>query len=317
MSLSVIAVNDLADWYDGIPLVTTDKDSYLKGETVQINVTCYIPAQFSSSGQCFFTVADESGRVIYDLRSHVYVLWVLTSLIPPNTFSFSWSQVDDLGQHVPPGNYQVWGYEAGYSFWGTPIAGNSTSISILNESVPVPVMDKMDVRLLEGWNQFSLPLLASNYTPSTLGLPSGSIVQRWNSTTQSYDCAYVVGVSPSSMDFPLEEGAGYWIYPKSDCTITVYGSVLNATRHYSWDVPLSGGWALVGFPKASQTWPARDVTSWTDNPDAVQAVVMWNPGFQTYNTYTHGIDTPPIFFMIAGFGYFVNITGSVAVSYGP
>ncbi len=316
-TVSVITRNSSADQWDGNPMVVTDKAVYLTGEPVRINVTCYLPGSYSSSGQCFFTVKDSANKTIYDLRNHVYVLWVLTFLLPPKTFSFSWNQKNDSGVQVAPGDYEIWGYQAGYSFWGPPIAGNSTSITITNESVPVPVLNKMEVRLLKGWNLFSLPMIASNYSASSLGLPSGSVIVRWNSTVQSYDHSYVVGVSSPPQDFPLVEGIGYWIYPSSNCTVTVFGAVVNATRHYSWNVPSTGGWVMVGFPKASQIWPARDVSSWTDKPDAVRAVVMWNTGFQTYMTYIPGIDIPPVFFMIPGFGYWVNLSESVAVAYGP
>ena len=316
-SLSMVAANRSADWIDGNPLVTTSKEVYLEGETVQINVTCYIPAQFSSTGQCFFVVEDAFGNTVYDLRSHVYVGWVLTMLVPPKTFNFNWNQKNDAGQEVPPGIYLIWGYEAGYHFFTSPpIAGNSTSISIVEDTKPVPTVERIDVNLLQGWNLFSLPLSAPNYTSSSLGLPTGSLVVRWNSTAQLYDGVFIVGVQPSK-EFALVEGTGYSIYPSSACTISIYGTVLNDTHYYDWRVGSGGGWVLVGFPKASQTWPARDVSSWTDKSDTVRAVVMWNPGFQMYKTYIPGIDVPPIFLMIAGFGYWVYISESVTVAYGP
>jgi hypothetical protein len=307
-SLSVVAVNHAADWHDGAPTVVTDKDVYLAGQTVRISVTCYIPAQFSSTGQCFFVVMNASGGAVYDLRSHVWVFWVLTSLMPPKTFSFDWNQKDDAGQQVPPGNYEIWGYEAGYQFYSSPpIAWNSTSISIVEE---------YDVDLVQGWNLFSLPLVASNYTSDSLGLPTRSVVVKWNSALQSYGGIFVVGVSPPSMAFELTEGEGYWIYAASACTVSVFGVPLTTTHYYEWVVPSGGGWVLVGFPKTSGIWHASDVAGWSDFPDAVRIVVCLDASAGVYKTYIAGMPLTD-FGITPGLGYWVYLNQSVTVAYGP
>ena len=316
-SFSLVAMNHAANWIDGEPTVTTDKSVYLSGQNVGINVTCYVPSSFSSTGQCFYVVKDALGTTVYDLRLHVVVGWVLTTLVPPKTFSFTWGQKNDAGQQVSPGIYDVWGYEAGYRFFSDlPIAGNSTGITVSTDTIPVPTLVRFDVNLLQGWNLFSLPLLATNYTSASLGLPPRSVVVKWNSTSCQYDDIFVVGVSPPSWAFALAEGVAYWIFPSSYCTVSIYGTILNATHNYNWDVPAQGGWVLVSFPKSGKLWHASEVASLTDKPYAVLALVHWNPGFQRYSQYMPGVITSD-FYMIPGSGCWVYLSESVVVSYGP
>ena len=314
-SLSLASVSNAADWFDGLPTVTTDKDVYLAGQTVGISVTCYVPASFSSTGQCYFTVEDALGNTVYDRRNHVSVFWVLTSLMPPKTFSFEWNQLDDAGKQVQPGDYEIWGYEAGYRFWGPPLIGNSTSVSIV---------ERYDVNLPRGWNLFSLPLLASNYTSSSLGLPNGSVVAGWNKTTSSYDL-FIVGLSPPSRAFALTDFSAYFIYTPSSCTVSIFGLPVTSPQTFQWNLSPSGsGWVFAGFPKTGTVHYANEIQSWIDTPGAkVMMVVRFNPATGSYQTWFSSLPMINNFPLWPGEGYGIFLTTSslygnvVTVTYGP
>lgn len=302
-SLSIAAVNNAAEWWDGSPTVTTDKEVYLTGETVTIKVTCYIPAQFSSTGQCFYVVKDELNKTVYDFRNHTYVAWVLTSLTPPKTFAFGWNQKDDNGKQVPTGTYAIWGYEAGYHFWSSsPIAGNSTTISIV---------EKYTVNLVHGWNLFSLPLVASNYTSASLGLPTGSVVARWNSTARGYD-VFIVGVSPQSRAFALANFRAYFVHVASACTVPVLGLRVTSPQKFTWELPPSGtGWVLAGFPKGNTTHRVSEIQSWIDTPGVkVITVIYYNPLTGTYVTWISSLPTINNFILVPGQGYGIFLSTS-------
>lgn len=313
-SLSIVAGSQ-ADWLYGyeIPKVVTDKTVYLTGETVKINVTCYIPMQFTSGKQCYFVVEDSLDNTVYNMSRHYYWVQVLTSLSPPKTFSFTWDQKNDTGVQVPAGSYEIWGYEAGYRMSDPPIAGNSTTITIVDDTTPTESFEMGYLYLVPGWNLVSLPLMASNYTASSLGLPMGSVVAALNSTTRSYE-VFVVGISPPSMSFPLVDFRGYFIYAPSASTVPIFGVSVTSATTFEWKVPAGGGWVLAGFPDdGSFPHYARDIPGWTDYPSAVKMVVRFSsPG---YIAWVSSVPTMNSFPLFPGEGYGIFLSESVTVTY--
>lgn len=291
--------------------VTTNKVVYDETETVHINVSVAsgVSAFFSSSCQCFFVV-EASGIVVYDMRNHYYWYQIPTFLTGPKNFAFTWNQKDDAGQMVQPGNYEIWGYIAGYTPDDAPRFGASRPIFIGEN----PFCEAV---LAAGWNLFSLPLLASNYTSASLGLPVGSMVAKWNPTTQSYGSIYLVGLSPPSTAFSLIEGTGYWIYAKYACTLVIYGDVPTTTHYYQWDVPSEGGWVLAGFPMTPGAWHASDISSWSDHPESIDVVCCYDTSAGAYVTYVAGITPSTGFGLTPAMGYWVHLHQSVTVAYGP
>ncbi len=310
-SLMLVPMNSTA-LYDEPVTVTTDKIVYVEAETVQINVSVAsgVSAFFSSTCQCFFVVENSSGNVVYDMRNHYYWLQIPTFLTGPKIFMFTWDQRDDAGQKVHQGNYEIWGYIAGYTPNDNPRFGASRLIFIGENPF-------CEVLLTAGWNLFSLPLLASNYTSASLGLPNGSMVVKWNPRAQSYGSVFLVGHSPPSTAFPLTEGAGYWIYVMSACTLVMYGDVPTTTHYYQWDVPSEGGWVLVGFPMTPDAWHASDIASWSDLPESIDMVCYYDNPAGAYVTYIAGFTPSPGFGLTPAMGYWVHLDHSVTVAYGP
>jgi hypothetical protein len=302
-TLSLAVVNNAADRYDGLPTVTTDKGVYLAGQTLSINVTCYLPSSFSSTGQCYFTVEDALGNTIYDLRNHVGVFWVLTTLVPPKTFSFNWDQKDDAGQQVKSGNYEIWGYEAGFQFWGPPLVGNSTSVLIVQT---------YNVSLVPGWNMVSLPLVGFGYRASTLGLLTGDIVTGWNGS--AYNQIYVVGRSPARNDFAILENTGYWIFVNVAETLAINGVVPTGPQSRSITVPPGGGWVLIGL-NSLKTWHASDIPPMFSPPGSVNMVARYDPVTGMYRTYIGTVRTD--FLLFPGQAFFVWCNQNCTMTYNP
>jgi len=300
-------------------IVTTDKGTYSPGETVKINVSLVVPlfASFSSSCQCYFVVEDLSGNTVYDLRSHSYWAQVLTFLHGPKSFGFTWNQKDDAGGQVPEGTYNISGFIAGYHPMDDPVAGGWTFIAI-DEEPTATMATSYSVTLRQGWNMFSLPLVSSNYTSANLGLPTGGAVVPWDSATQSYGQAFIVGITPPSFAFPIVEGKGYWIWVPVSLTLTLFGDVLTTKHQYEWIVPPGGGWVFVGFPETngSAVIHASDVVSLSPLPGGVLQVVWFDPVTQTYRIYIAGLPTTN-FHIVPGQAYWVYISQSMIVEYGP
>ncbi len=104
----------------GLPAVATvetDRDLYLRGETVRIVVTIIntgsetLTLNYSSGCKAFFNVETVSGAVVYEWERHVGCTLLPTSLtLQPGestSFPFNWDQVDDFGIAVPTGTYVV------------------------------------------------------------------------------------------------------------------------------------------------------------------------------------------------------------------
>jgi hypothetical protein len=308
-----IAAGSQGLWYGDNPLVVTDKSVYVVGETVKVNVTCYIPMQFTSGKQCYFVVEDPQDNIVYNMSRHFYWIQVFTFLSPPKTFSFVWDQKNDTGVQVPAGSYEIWGYEAGYRMSDPPIAGNSTNISIAEDTSSQSVEVRY-LSLVQGWNLVSLPLLASNYTASNLGLPSGSVVANFNTNTHSYD-VFIVGFSPPASSFPLVDFRGYFIYAALACTIPIFGELVTTT-HY---IELNAGWNLVGFPETSsgRILHASEIPGWIIIPPPVIIVSTYDSATHSYRTWLPSIPTMNNFVLIPGAAYAVYVSVGVTIAYGP
>ena len=312
-SLTMVTGNYSAYWIGGDPLVVTDKDVYLTGEVVRFNVTCYIPMSFSSGKQCYFTVEAASGDVVYDMSHHTSWVQVLTSLLPPKTFAFSWDQRNDTGQQVPAGEYKIWGYEAGYHMSDPPIAGNSTSITIGSGPVPTQSVERFDLHLAQGWNLISLPLIATNYTSSNLGLPTGSVVASFSSASQSWD-VFIVGVSPPSRSFPLLNFKGYFVFVAASQTLQMFGELAT-----SYQIELLPGWNLVGFPKTSSgnVYHPSDLPAWIAPPVVGQIIIcLFDPVTDTYRTWISGLPQMNNFALMPGVGYAIYVGSGGAINIG-
>jgi len=176
--------------------------------------------------------------------------------------------------------------------------------------------DLFGLRLVKGWNLVSIYLVDSGYMASTLGLMYGDVVVGWNSTTAAYDQAYYVGISPPSSDFAIMENFGYWIYAGVNESLKLHGTVPTLTQQREIFVPMSGGWAVVGFETIHATMHASDIPDKFDVPGAVKAVGYYDPLTGTSATYYTGYPSTD-FKLVPGLAYWCWCGDSGLLTYDP
>jgi len=150
------------------------------------------------------------------------------------------------------------------------------------------------IHLLPGWNFVSVPLSDFSYNASTLGLASGDMVCKWNSSAQMYS-TYVVGASPPSYDFELGLSTGYFIWVSAEEELTLLGDSSNKYASYSvsLDVPVGGGWVSVGWTSFDDSRHASDLASYVSGTN-VKFVCKYNSSIAQYLVYVIGF-SPPVY----------------------
>jgi hypothetical protein len=270
--------------------------------------------QFQSSLQAFFTISDSDGTILYDQSAHVPVLQVPSEVVlnpwEERVITLQWNQYDDNGCFVGFPKYLV--VTVFIPSFNMPFI-QSTSFEIN------PMPDIFTVDLMAGWNAVSIPLLNDSVTASSLNLELNSIVVAWNSTTQSYDEEYVVGVSSLSYDFTLLPSHSYLIWAPLNHSMTLYGCSPQAYSNYSisLDVPEAGGWACLGFSTLTSTLHASDIASKVMGGKAL-FVSRWNSTSKLYEDYVVSVSPSSYDFEIMpGEGYWIWLDGPGVLEYTP
>jgi len=156
-----------------------------------------------------------------------------------------------------------------------------------------------------GWNMITIPV-ENTYTANSLALQieGCKIVSRFNANLQSYE-SFIVGVSPPSADFTIDNGIGYFVVVDENSIYFANGNPIQNVN-----VPLSSngsGWNMIGWYeefdiKASHL--AENVTSCT-------IVSIFDANLQTYKSYIVGVSPPGADFTITpGMGVFVVVDDS-------
>ena len=295
-------------------IVTTDKSIYLPGEPV--NITATFPygytGTFPTSLTMYYMIIDSDGKVIYDMKKHVIVLMVITtwSVGPGYSRSFIWNQCDD---NKTPVGYPKWLQAVVVvPAWYAPISAIAKF-----EINPMPTT--FDLAVAPGWNQLSLPPLNDSWTAGGIGLAAGSIVIEWDEPTQSYGKAYIVGVTPETLDFRLIRGSAYLILTQESQILTLYGCSPEIFDEYSIDlnVPIKGGWACVGF---NSLGPGVNASSVDDLVIGAKTIMVckWNRITGMYDIYLPGITPSGYDFVIGpGDGCWLRIDGPATLTYSP
>jgi len=232
----------------------------------------------------------------------------------------------DFGDHTSAVAYQYWpNHEVVvshvYMTTGQLAINVTATDGFLSDTNDVPlvvdVQPTFDVALVPGWNIVSAPTVGFSYKASSLlGLETGDIVVGWNSTRQSYDQVYVIGVSYPFKDFKIAEGTGYWIYSYGSGSKTLYleGSDPNGTQTRSVTVPAAGGWFMFGLASLRTTYKASDVPTWYTGGN-VLVVAAFQPPYGPYIVWTP-ISAPfKDFFLVPGQAYWVFVSASGTLSY--
>ncbi|RDE13890.1 MAG: hypothetical protein C4K47_05325 [Candidatus Thorarchaeota archaeon] len=173
------------------------------------------------------------------------------------------------------------------------------------------------LNLSEGWNLVAVPVVASGHRASTLGLDTGDVVCGWNSATGAYRM-YIVGISPSVMDFSIVPSTGYWIYVQSGTeTLTLEGVLPSTPQTRTVAVPAGGGWALIGFNSLDTAKHASDIPAMYSVAGGVKMVVSWDSATKAYRSWISTIPTMNNFLLVPGQGYWIYCSASGVLTYNP
>jgi parallel beta-helix repeat protein len=177
----------------------------------------------------------------------------------------------------------------------------------------LPTAAHFNLHLVPGWNFVSIPLVGFQYDASALGLMSGDEVAGWNSSLQTYDQDYIVGLSPSSADFALNESTGYWIYANAYEDISLLmGNIPTSTQSRAIDVPSGGGWVAIGF-SSYDARSASEIASLVTGAN-VLVVSKWDAATQEYIDYVVGFsDSAYDFVLSPGEACWIWVDGSGGV----
>jgi hypothetical protein len=169
---------------------------------------------------------------------------------------------------------------------------------------------------VSGWNLVSIPSDGFVYKASTLGLKRGDVVSSWNSTLQSYDKNYIVGISPPVLDFVLNPSTGYWISTSGHERIKLNGTVPISPQSKQVTVPQGGGWVIFGLESLSMTKYASDIPKMHDVPGGVVTVSRYNAFAGIYESYINGVPMTD-FVLTPGEAYYCWFTVSGTMTYVP
>jgi len=172
-----------------------------------------------------------------------------------------------------------------------------------------------NLALVVGWNFVSVPVVGFGYMASTLGLEFGDMVAGWNSTSQTYDQTYIIGISESTDDFAIKQTAGYWVWAGGAETLHLYGSVPTTMQSKVCTVPTAGGWIAIGFSSLITTRHASDIIAMYSVAGAVEMIAEYDPsGYSVYFAFDPGYNDFPL---APGRAYWCWATGSGVLTYRP
>lgn len=182
---------------------------------------------------------------------------------------------------------------AGNSMAASWTLDNEQSHEFTTAPAHIP-LTQYSIDLKKGWNLISLPLIPDN---SVIGSVLGNlnstryidIVQYYDAKTESWKsyrpCA---GGSLKTM----EDGKGYWVYMKSDQTLTVSGQELPSAGDNMLKYTITGKkWNLIGFKSAVSETAGKYISQMSDS----DVLVVYKDGQYKYLT-KDGLMEP-------GFGY--------------
>jgi len=216
-------------------------------------------------------------------------------------------------------SYHLWdeGYPSGGNYWSDfdesgEGAWDNNSDGIIDKSYVLPGDSNQDLypltnpilflEISEGWNLITIPY-NSFYNASELAenITNCSIISRFNSQHQTYE-SFIVGVSPPSADFEIQNGYSYFIESDNNNIFTFYDPpILNVT------IPLFvniTGWNMIGWYNQNDTKASFLASNITN----CSIVSMFDSINQIYKSYIVNVSPESADFTISqGMGVFVIV----------
>jgi hypothetical protein len=188
------------------------------------------------------------------------------------------------------------------------------SYDVYSSSANFPYL--FGLSLMCGWNFVSIPTEGYVYRASTLGLKNGDVVVGWNSTTQSYNDAYMVGFSPADYDFAISASTGYWIGAGAHEHFRLKGDIPTVRQYKHVVVPPGGGWDIIGFESLNVTMYASDIPAMLNVPGGIEVVSSYDPVAGEPDTYIAEFPESD-FELVPGQAYWCYFNVSGTLSYAP
>ena len=276
-------------------------------------------------------VDDQSGgahqispSISADQFGNIYCVWVDTKDDSSNAVRFAYMEAGASSfnasiEVAKPGadRFQRWPCVVvpqpgqAWVFWQDDKSG---TYDVLCSAATFPEL--FSLPLNRGWNLVTIPTQGYAYNASTLGLMKNDVVIEWDSATQRYGKTYIVGVSPPSMDFVIEDNTAYWICAGAHEKIKLKGSVPTAPQSKQLSVPQGGGWVLIGLESLNMTRTASDIVSLVDAPQGVSLVASYDSLTGSYRMYVSGVPKTD-YVLVPGEGCWVYLGSSGTLSYTP
>jgi len=151
--------------------------------------------------------------------------------------------------------------------------------------------------LVQGWNLITMSvenssiINASDLVGIILGL---ELVSRFDPVTQMYK-TYIVG-GPSSFDFSIEDGTGYFVYVDTGSIASFSGTPISGAS-----VSIYDGWNMIGWYQQFNT----TASSLAGNITGCSMVSRFDTASQSFKTYIVGGPSTFDFDISAGMGIFI------------
>lgn len=239
--------------------------------------------------------------------------WGLT--MTDDTYGIYAFNTENLGW-PPPGQNDVINVTATKGSrigWNEVVVGNAFIVLWIDVTFSASG-SSFPLKLVQGWNFVSIPVIDCDYRASTLGLAYGSMVVGWNTLAGNYDRLYVVGISPSPYDFEILPGEGCEIYSATGITLSLLGTAPAGPQTREVSVPEGGGWVALGLLGLNSSRQASDIPGMHDIPGSISTVIAYDAAAGRYLSY-FPIAPFTDFKLAAGQAFWIWCDESGALSY--
>jgi hypothetical protein len=193
-----------------------------------VNISCTVTDSYSGVDSVKLNITDPEGN---------YTNTTMTHIVATNNYY-------DNSTYSMNGTYSFY-------IWAKDEAGNC------NTSDTYDFCIGFGIRLYQGWNLISLPF-ENDYSTgkSLLENITGCVVVYYVGNNST---GIVTGSSPPELDFPIEDGSGYFVAVNDECIFSLSGTPVTDVS-----VPLYGGWNMIGWFNETNT-TAKDLLFYIDD----------------------------------------------------
>jgi hypothetical protein len=237
--------------------------------------------------------------------------WYLTST--DITYGYYMIDTGILGNHIIGGEViNITAMKGSLIGWTEAVAPQYAPYFQIDVTMSVPVASFM-LKLVPGWNQICLPFINLDYTANTLGLGFCDVVAGYNESTGRFDKVFIVGVTPSKMDFAIKPSTGYEVFAVGPRNLTLYGA-LSSTESRSIVVPSNGGWVELGLASLTPRHASEIPAMYTGG--TLMIISKWDPIRLMFQSYIPAIPFTD-FIIYPGEGFWGYVSASGTFSYQP